>query len=95
MRRRTGLRPVGGRGAARRERLDAVRAKLLDIAGHRCERCGERETKTNPLGLHHIRPRSRGGSDDETNLAVLCHGVGGCHGLVHDHLVDDWMDWVE
>lgn len=30
---------------------------------------------------HHIVPRHRGGTDNATNIAILCHP---CHGLVHD-----------
>lgn len=37
--------------------------------------------KTNYLESHHIVPKSRGGSDDESNLIDICVE---CHGLVHD-----------
>ena len=34
----------------------------------------------NSLHNHHLVPRSRGGSDDETNLITLC---GACHSRIH------------
>lgn len=37
--------------------------------------------KTNYLERHHIVPKSRGGSDDESNLIDICVE---CHGLAHD-----------
>jgi GTPase involved in cell partitioning and DNA repair len=33
------------------------------------------------LEKHHIVPKSRGGSDDESNLIMVCNE---CHGLAHD-----------
>lgn len=42
-----------------------------------CAACG---IKTN-LQFHHLVPRSKGGSDDETNLVTLCTP---CHGLWHN-----------
>lgn len=37
--------------------------------------------KTDYLESHHIVPKSRGGSDDESNLINICVE---CHGLAHD-----------
>ena len=44
----------------------------------KCKLCSK---KTKNLELHHIIPKSRGGSDDKTNLIKLCSK---CHGLAHD-----------
>lgn len=44
----------------------------------KCEICSK---NTEHLELHHIIPKSRGGSDDVSNLKRLCSG---CHGLAHD-----------
>lgn len=41
-----------------------------------CAACGS----TSNLQYHHLIPRSRGGSDDETNLITLC---GDCHAKAH------------
>ena len=43
----------------------------------RCEMCGSEEG----LEVHHIIPVSCGGSDDESNLKVLC---GKCHTAIHN-----------
>ena len=44
----------------------------------KCKLCSK---KTEHLELHHIIPKSRGGSDDANNLIKLCSK---CHGLAHD-----------
>lgn len=44
----------------------------------KCEIC---KKVTEYLESHHIVPRSRGGSDDKSNLINLCTG---CHGKAHD-----------
>jgi 5-methylcytosine-specific restriction endonuclease McrA len=42
-------------------------------AGHRCEYCHAPEAIFNlPFEIEHIVPVSRGGDDDETNLALAC-----------------------
>jgi len=56
-----------------------VRRAVLARGGHRCQvrGCG----RTQNLEIHHIRPRSEGGSNKPDNLAVVC---GLCHPLLHD-----------
>lgn len=49
---------------------------LLVRCRHQCSICLERA----PLDLHHLIPRSEGGSNDEENLIVLC---GNCHDRYH------------
>jgi hypothetical protein len=46
-----------------------VRQYLLEKFGRRCVYCGEDNTL---LQVEHIRPKSRGGSDRVSNLAVSC-----------------------
>ncbi len=45
-----------------------------------CAGCGE--TDADMIQAHHIRPCSRGGATDLSNLMPLCWG---CHDKVHDH----------
>ncbi|EFH80541.1 RNA-guided endonuclease IscB [Ktedonobacter racemifer] len=47
-----------------------VRAYLLEKFGRRCVYCGRTDT---PFELDHIQPRSRGGSNRVSNLALSCH----------------------
>jgi hypothetical protein len=50
----------------------------------KCKLCSK---KTEHLELHHIIPKSRGGSNDANNLIKLCSK---CHGLAHNvSFVDD------
>jgi 5-methylcytosine-specific restriction endonuclease McrA len=49
-----------------------VREVVLHRDGHRCRRCGSPATPFDPLHVHHLVPRSEGGSDDVSNLVTLC-----------------------
>lgn len=46
----------------------AVRIRILRKHGFKCVRCPAEEN----LHIDHIMPLSKGGTDDETNLQVLC-----------------------
>jgi 5-methylcytosine-specific restriction endonuclease McrA len=46
--------------------------------GHKCESCGKSGTRM--AGIHHLLPRSLGGTNERTNLIVLCPT---CHRLAH------------
>ena len=50
-----------------------VREYLLLKWGYRCAYCHEEATSTNRWEIDHILPRSRGGSDRPSNLALSCH----------------------
>lgn len=50
-------------------------AKARD--GHKCQCCGRKNCR---LEVHHLLPRSRGGSDKLANLITLCTN---CHHLAH------------
>jgi 5-methylcytosine-specific restriction endonuclease McrA len=47
-----------------------VRAYLLEKFGHRCAYCGRSDVA---FELDHVWPKSRGGSDRVSNLALSCH----------------------
>lgn len=50
---------------------DSVRYRLLKKANGRCSLCGATKKET-VLHVDHVVPRSRGGTNDESNLQVLC-----------------------
>jgi len=55
---------------------DVLRRRVLDRDGWRCQVCGS----TAELQVHHLKFRSRLGSDTLDNLIVLCAG---CHRFQH------------
>ena len=66
-----------GRVRRHRPRLRcASERQALERAGFLCERCG----RPRQLRVHHRQPRCDGGSDDPTNLQVLCQA---CHTAEH------------
>ncbi|MCP4290939.1 MAG: HNH endonuclease, partial [bacterium] len=56
----------------------ATRRHVLANARHKCETPGCNNTRF--LEIHHIVPRSKGGTNDPANLKCLCYG---CHSLHH------------
>lgn len=50
---------------------DNLRFQVLKESGGRCALCGITKNES-PLDVDHVIPRSRGGSNDYTNLQVLC-----------------------
>ena len=62
----------------------AVRRRVLADARHRCQRPGCEHTVF--LEVHHIVPRSSGGTNELANLQVLCSA---CHKLLHDRKLGD------
>ncbi|MEM8598942.1 MAG: HNH endonuclease signature motif containing protein [Bacteroidota bacterium] len=68
---RANARNKATKGAYLKERLGAAR-------GGRCERCGY--DNYNILQVHHILPRSEGGTNALRNLQLLCPN---CHMEVH------------
>ena len=50
---------------------DSLRFQVLKASGGRCALCGITKNDS-PLDVDHIIPRSRGGSNDISNLQVLC-----------------------
>jgi len=57
----------------------SVRARVLARDRHRCATPGCGATRF--LEVHHLLPRSRGGTNDAANLVTLCNR---CHGFVHE-----------
>lgn len=53
-------------------------AKVLKRVGAKCSMCGWCEASCD---VHHIIPKSKGGSDTNDNLVILCPN---CHRKVHD-----------
>jgi len=54
-----------------------VRPMILRRDGYRCRRCHRAGV---PLHVHHVRYRSRGGSNAPSNLETLCPN---CHHAAH------------
>ena len=59
-----------------------IRASVLVRDGRRCADCSTVEHAAD-LDIHHLVPRSAGGSDEPSNLITLCDG---CHGARHPNL---------
>ena len=72
---RTPLRRVGKTGRQRQVGMTAARKAIMPCV---CIRCGYNAA----TDLHHVLPRSRGGTEHRTNLLPLCHV---CHRWVHAH----------
>lgn len=53
-----------------------IRAKALAFYGEKCGKCGTLED----LVVHHVKERRDGGSDELSNLEVVC---GRCHNREH------------
>jgi len=58
------------------EAYEALRRKILERDGWRCQACGT----IAGLEVHHLQRRSQLGDDSENNLITLCSE---CHGAVH------------
>lgn len=57
-----------------------VRDLVLERDNYQCRRCGCRGTRGNPLTLHHIVFKSRGGKSTPDNLITWCSN---CHRQYH------------
>lgn len=65
-------------GKSRRTSTRTFRARLLATRGNKCQLCGY--DRHNILNIHHIIERCNGGTDDESNLLLICPN---CHTEVH------------
>jgi 5-methylcytosine-specific restriction endonuclease McrA len=74
---RSPLRRVAVKKAAKARDWWQVRAWCLDRAQGCCEVCGGKAHHA-----HHILPRSAGGQDELGNLLSCCHT---CHRRIHDN----------
>jgi len=104
---RTPLKRIGNRRLREAEEAKAFADAVLTRDGvgegedrrNRCVRCGAMGPQY-PIVAHHRSPRGRNGTDrhDPDNGVSLCSTWGtrlGCHQVVHDHIADDWRDWIE
>lgn len=77
---------AGNQERGKRKVLDPViRRSVESRAGGACECCGYGKGEPDLMGafqVHHIVPVQYGGSDNKSNLILLCHN---CHKLVHDY----------
>ena len=67
----------------------AIRARAIRSAGRRCQRCG----RPGRLEVHHPRPLSEGGTNDQA-LEVTCRV---CHLARHQHdpARDAWVTFLQ
>lgn len=62
-------------------RFETVRKDILERDSYTCQECGVQGSPGDgTLDVHHITPRSQGGSNDPENLQTLC---GDCHRFLH------------
>ena len=66
-----------------------TRCKILKRMIQSCSNCGWNKSSCD---LHHIIPRSRGGSNDHTNLTILCPN---CHRLAHENKITSFVSLQE
>ena len=53
-----------------------VRARILARDKHLCQPCAASGRPTPATAVDHIKPKSKGGTDEDSNLQSLCHD---CH----------------
>lgn len=61
---------------------DETRRLVLERDGYRCVSCSM-SLRSRDADVHHLLPRSMGGSDELSNLVTLCDG---CHAAHHPNL---------
>ncbi|MGW5361244.1 HNH endonuclease [Actinopolymorpha pittospori] len=49
-----------------------LRQAIIIRDGKRCQACGHRGDRDNPLSVDHVMPKSKGGTDSASNLITLC-----------------------
>lgn len=81
---RTGIKYKIGAPNNKASKNKIIRDKLLAIRPNKCNRCPY--DKTRFLVVHHIIERSKGGSDDLTNLELLCSNCHVEHHNGRDHI---------
>lgn len=64
-------------------RYENAAAYVRDRDNHTCQLC---KTNSGTMEVHHIIPRSKGGTNKPSNLICLCHG---CHRKVHKNNNDN------
>ena len=76
---------VGDWFGRRKQIPKSVRSEVFLRDGSRCRYCGDCE---GPFSLDHIKPWSRGGSDEAKNLCVSCRS---CNSKKSNKMLDDWV----
>lgn len=66
-----------------------TKSKILKRLGLSCFKCGWNEASCD---VHHIVPRSKGGTNDHTNLTILCPN---CHRVAHEKNQADFKNFEE
>jgi RNA-directed DNA polymerase len=61
-------------------RYNKIREKVANRQGYKCTVCGESLFNDEPIDLHHIIPRNKGGKDEIRNL-IWVHQY--CHHKIH------------
>lgn len=75
-----------GKPKAKRGLTSAQRANIVKkYSKGKCALCGENFSSFGNLDVHHIKERSKGGSNKLTNLTILCTA---CHRNLKSGLVD-------
>ena len=64
----------GGIREYRRALAPSVRWEVLERGGHKCAACGATSADGAKLEVDHVVPVSEGGTDEMSNLRVLCFG---------------------
>ena len=59
--------------------------------GGKCKGCNE-VFKLGNMTIDHILPRSRGGTDDPSNLQLLCAR---CNSSKGDRTQEEWIEWLK
>ena len=75
---RTGIKYNQGQPNNKAKKGKDVRSRLIDLRGPKCEIC--LYDNVNILQAHHILERSNGGTDEESNLLLICPN---CHCTIH------------
>lgn len=64
---------IFGRGDQKGRQLSTqIKQQVKRRDNYTCQECGRSSEKVAELHVHHITPRSKGGSDDPANLVTLC-----------------------
>ena len=80
------------RGALTPAAYAELRMAVLNRDGYRCLLCGRRGSDANPLQVHHVIPRSRGGTDHRAGLASL--HAWECHPAMSANGWKRWKDFI-
>lgn len=75
---RTGIKYNQGQLNNKAKKHKDIKSKLIELRGKQCELCPY--DNVNVLQVHHIVEKSKGGTDEENNLLLICPN---CHCTIH------------